>query len=143
MWKLRILKPSLYMDLAFKDNAWRKRTGLYSKEAKKLEAKRAEFAMQWWNVSYDDYIAGKDIAERDTTCLFDIYRKYMPERARIQETLFREVSLESEEGRQCLHDMVSLCTSTEKVAYYPGFSPLNGLCPICETPMSRYSLDAL
>jgi hypothetical protein len=118
-------------------------TGLYSKKAKRLEAKRAEFVTQWWDVSYDDYIAGNDIAERDTTCLFDIYKKYMPERSRIQEKLFKEVSLDSEEGRQCLHAMVSLCTSTEKVAYYPGLGPVRGLCPICETPMFRYFPNAL
>lgn len=130
-------QPDFHKDLA------KVRTGLYSKKAKRLEAKRAEFVTQWWNVSYDNYIAGKDITERDMMCLFDIHKKYMPERSRIQKTLFKEVSLDSEEGRQCLYDMVSLCTSTEKVAYYPGLSPVNGLCPICEAPMSRYFPDAL
>ncbi|KAF4171743.1 hypothetical protein CNMCM8694_002087 [Aspergillus lentulus] len=67
------------------------RTGLYSKKAKRLEAKRAEFIMQWWDVSFNNYIAGNNIAERGTTCLFNVYKKYMPERSRIQETLFKEI----------------------------------------------------
>lgn len=111
---------------------------LYSRKARKLREKHAEFAKQWWDTVYDEYIAGNDFTERDTTCLFNIYRKYMPERSQIQEALFKKLPLDSEEGKQCLHDMVALCMSTEKVAYYPGMTPVNGCCPVCQLPMSRY-----
>lgn len=114
------------------------RNQLYNKKAKKLRKKRAEFVSQWWDAAYDKYIAGNDFTERDTTCLSDIYRKYMPERFWIQEALFKKVPLDSEEGKQCLHDMISLCTSTKKVAYYPKMNPVDGRCPVCQLPMSRY-----
>ncbi|BCR86530.1 uncharacterized protein ACHE_30517S [Aspergillus chevalieri] len=104
------------------------RNQLYSRKAKRLRKKRAEFVKQWWDTAYDEYVAGNDFTERDLTCLFDIYRKYMPERSRIQEALFKEVPLDSEEGKQCLRDMISLCTSTEKVAYYPRINPIDGHC---------------
>ncbi|KAA8644962.1 uncharacterized protein ATNIH1004_009173 [Aspergillus tanneri] len=45
------------------------RNRLYSKKAKKLETKRSEFIAQWWDASYDEYIAGNDFTERDTTSL--------------------------------------------------------------------------
>lgn len=75
------------------------RNQLYNRKAKKLRKKRAEFVIQWWDAAYDEYIAGNDVTERDTTCLFDIYKKYMPERTRIQEALFKEVSLNSKGGK--------------------------------------------
>ena len=114
------------------------RNRLYSQKAKKFRKKRADFVNQWWAAAYDEYITGNDFAERDTTCLFDIYKKYMPERSRIQESLFEKVPLDSEKGKQCLHDMVALCKSTEKVAYYPRMNPVNERCPVCQLPMSRY-----
>ena len=114
------------------------RNQLYSRKAKKLKKKLEEFVKQWWKKAYDGYATGNDFTERDTTCLFDIYKKYMPERSRSQEALFKEVPLDSEEGKQCLHDMIALCKSTEKVAYYPGMNPVNERCPVCQLPMSRY-----
>lgn len=123
--------PAAHPDL---DSERRK---LYGQKAKKLEAKRRDYIAQWWEGSYDEYIAGNDFSERDTTCLFDIQKKYMPERSRLADNLFREIPLDSEDGRQCLRDMVSLCMSTEKVAYYPGLSPKDGRCPICPREMAR------
>ena len=125
-------QPETHKDLVLERNL------LYSRKAKKFRKKREEFVKQWWGASYDEYIAGNDFAERDTTCLFDIYKKYMPERSRIQEALFEKVPLESEKGKQCLHDMVALCVSIEEVAYYPGMNPVKGCCPVCNLPMSRY-----
>ncbi|KAF7590037.1 hypothetical protein BBP40_003426 [Aspergillus hancockii] len=116
---------------------------LYTKKAKKLRTKRSEFIENWWNVCYDEYITGNDFLERDTTCLFQIYRKYMPERARLHDNIFKQVPLDSDLGRQCLRDAVSLCTSVEKVAYYPGTTPVKGKCPICAKQMPRlYSRGA-
>lgn len=112
--------PDAHTDLVLE------RRRLYSKKAKRLEAKRSEFIKQWWEASYDEYIAGNDFSECDTTSLFNIYKKYMPERSRLRENLFKKVSLESDVGKQCLYDMVSLCTSTKKVAYYPGLTPVDG-----------------
>ena len=125
--------PDAHTDLVLE------RRRLYSKKAKRLEVKRSEFIKQWWEASYDEYIAGNDFSERDTTSLFDIYKKYMPERSRLRENLFKKVSLESDVGKQCLYDMVSLCTSTEKVAYYPGLTPVDGRCAVCQTQMTRYA----
>ncbi|GMG01327.1 unnamed protein product [Aspergillus oryzae] len=113
------------------------RSKLYTRKAKKLRTKRSEFIENWWNVCYDEYITGNDFLERDTTCLFQIYRKYMPERARLNDNIFKQVPLDSDIGRQCLRDAVSLCTSVEKVAYYPGMTPVEGKCPICAKQMSR------
>ena len=62
----------------------------------------------------------------------------MPERSQIQESLFKEVPLDSEKGKQCLHDMVVLYKSTKKVVYYPRINPVNKHCPVCQLPMSRY-----
>ena len=45
------------------------RNRLYSQKAKKFRKKRADFVNQWWAAAYDEYIAGNDFAERDTTCL--------------------------------------------------------------------------
>jgi hypothetical protein len=114
------------------------RCRLYSKKAKKLEVKRSEFVKEWWDASYDEYIAGNDFTEYDATCLFDIYRKYMPQRSRLRDSLFRKMSLDCDEGRQCLEDMVALCTSTERVAYYPGMTPEDGRCFECKKQMSRF-----
>lgn len=113
------------------------RTTLYSIKARKLRSKRQDFTASWWAASYDEYIAGNEFNEKDTTNLFDIYSKYIPERARLKENLFKEASLDSEVGRQCLQDAVNLCMSTERVAYYPRLSPVDGLCPVCSCSMSR------
>lgn len=115
------------------------RSKLYTRKAKKLRTKRSEFIENWWNVCYDEYIIGNDFLERDTTCLFQIYSKYMPERARLNDNIFKQVPLDSDVGRQCLRDAVSLCTSVEKVAYYPGMTPVEGKCPICAKQMSRFA----
>ncbi|BAE64526.1 unnamed protein product [Aspergillus oryzae RIB40] len=80
------------------------RSKLYTRKAKKLRTKRSEFIENWWNVCYDEYIIGNDFLERDTTCLFQIYRKYMPERARLNDNIFKQVPLDSDVGRQCLRD---------------------------------------
>ena len=61
----------------------------------------------------------------------------MPKQSQIQEALFKKVPLESEKGKQCLHDMVTLYISTEKVAYYPGMNPVNRCCLVCNLQMSR------
>lgn len=76
-------------------------------------------------------MSGNDFSERDSTPLFDIYKKYLPERSRLSENLLKKVTLDSEIGRQCLEDMVTICTSTECAVYYPGIAPEEGRCPIC------------
>ena len=111
---------------------------LYSKKSKKLEAKQSEFIKNWWEASYDEYIAGNDFSECDMTSLFNIYKKYMPERSCLRENLFKKVSLESDVGKQCLYDMVALCMLTEKVAYYPGLTPIDEQCPVCSRQMAEY-----
>ncbi|KAJ8154160.1 hypothetical protein LV165_006163 [Aspergillus fumigatus] len=113
-------QPSIHKSLA------EERARLYTQKAKKLRAKRSEYISQWWNNSYEGYISGKGFSERDTTNLFEIFAKYIPTRTRLRENLFKEVPLDSEVGRQCLQDMISLCTSTERVAYYPGLTPVDG-----------------
>jgi hypothetical protein len=110
----------------------------YNKAAKKRRAKKQEFIKTWWTTSYDEYVAGNSFDERDTTNLFDIYRKYMPERDRLSKNLFTETPIHSDIGRQCLQDMLRLITSHERVAYYPGESPIDGKCSICQKEMSRY-----
>lgn len=124
-------EPDLHKSLAAE------RSRLYTKKTKKLRAKRDAFIEQWWNSCYDEYLAGNRFSERDTTKVFDIYSKYIPVRARLRENLFKEATVDSEVGRQCLEDMVSLCKSTERVVYYPGLAPVDGLCPVCSKPMSR------
>lgn len=114
------------------------RTHLYNKAAKRRQKALKEFVRSWWTSSYSEYIAGNDFTERDTTSLFDIYCKYMPERDRLRGDLFTDVPINSQTGRQCLQDLVNLCVSKERVAYYPGESPENGQCPICLTEMSKY-----
>ncbi|KAJ5600686.1 hypothetical protein N7450_001753, partial [Penicillium hetheringtonii] len=85
--------------------------------------------------------------ERDKTPLFQIFKKYLPERARLRDSLFNKTSLDSNIGRQCLNDIVKLCTNTERMVYYPGLYPVNNCCPVCSLPMSDdernifYSVD--
>lgn len=122
-------QPSIHKSLA------EERSRLYTQKAKKLRAKRSEYISQWLNECYEGYISGKGFTERDTTNLFEIYAKYIPTRTRLRENLFKEVAIDSEVGRQCLQDMVSLCTSTERVAYYPGLTPVDGQCPVCQKPI--------
>lgn len=114
------------------------RSRLYNKKAKRLQAWKADFVRKWWDTSYDEYVAGNDFSERDTTPLFEIHKKYLPERSRLSENIFKETTLDSDVGRQCLEDMVSLCKSTERVVYYPRMSPKEGRCPICSRRMAEY-----
>ncbi|GFG18462.1 conserved hypothetical protein, partial [Aspergillus udagawae] len=129
-------EPDLHKSLAAE------RSRLYTKKARKLRAKRDAFIAQWWKSCYDEYLAGNRFSERDTTKVFDIYSKYIPVRARLRENLFKEATVDSEVGRQCLQDMVSLCKSTDRVVYYPGLAPVDGLCPVCSTPMSSLALQS-
>ncbi|KAF4201971.1 hypothetical protein CNMCM8927_000885 [Aspergillus lentulus] len=80
-------KPAEHKELA------REREKLYTKAAKKRRAKKAEFIDNWWRSSYDEYITGNEFGEQDPTCLFDICRKYMPERARLRDNLFTKASI--------------------------------------------------
>lgn len=52
------------------------------------------------------------------TCLFNIYKKYIPETSHLRESLVKKVSLENIKRKQCLYDMISLSTLTEKVIHY-------------------------
>lgn len=124
-------KPQLHEQLAIE------RAQLYGKKAKCLEAWKKEFIQDWWYSAYDEYISGNQFTERDRTPLFDIYKKYIPERARLRENLFAETSLDSAVGQQWLEDMVALCTSTERVVYYPGLSPQDNRCPTCSRLVSQ------
>lgn len=114
------------------------RARLYTKAAKIRRAKRAEFIKDWWESCYNVYIAGNEFEDRDSTNLLDIYCKYLPERERLRSHLFTKASLHSEIGRQCLHDMVNICRSREKVAYYPSEKPIDGKCPVCSKEMARF-----
>lgn len=125
-------KPQLHEQLAIE------RAQLYSRKAKRLETWKKEFIQDWWHSAYDEYISGNEFTERDRTPLFSIYKKYLPERARLRESLFTETSLDSVIGQQCPEDMVALCTSTERVIYYPGRLPEENRCPICSKLMSQY-----
>ncbi|KAJ5660882.1 uncharacterized protein N7484_000254 [Penicillium longicatenatum] len=125
-------RPNDHIDLTSE------RSKLYNVKAKLLLAYKTEFIKQWWKESYSEYLAGNKFSERDNTPLYNIYKKYLPERARLAENLLKEVTLDSPIGQQCLSDMVALCKSTERVAYYPGLSPEKGSCPICARLMSRY-----
>ena len=62
----------------------------------------------------------------------------MPERATLQENLFKNVTSDSDTGKLCLQAMISLCVGTSRVAYYPGLLPENAGCPICQKQMERY-----
>ncbi|KAJ5909042.1 hypothetical protein N7495_001724 [Penicillium taxi] len=125
-------KPEAYKEVAIE------RSKLYSKKARALQVYKTQFVQKWWDTSYDEYVAGNNFSERDTTPLFEIYRRYIPERSRLSESLFKMTTLDSEIGRQCLEDMVSLCKSTDRVVYYPGISPINGRCPTCSKSMTLY-----
>lgn len=107
------------------------RDRLYNKKAKRLLAWKKDFIKNWWDTSYTEYVSGNDFSERDPTPLFDIYKKYLPERSRLSENLLKKATLDSELGRQCLEDMVTICMSTERAIYYPGIAPEEGRCPIC------------
>ncbi|KAJ5138845.1 uncharacterized protein N7515_003693 [Penicillium bovifimosum] len=128
-------KPQLHEQLTVE------RAQLYSRKAKCLEAWKKEFIQDWWHSAYDEYISGNEFTERDRTPLFNIYKKYLPERACLRESLFTETSLDSVIGQQCLEDMVALCTSTERVVYYPGLLPEENQCPICSKLMSHVEDD--
>lgn len=117
------------------------RAKLYNKKAKLVHNWKERFIKAWWKESYDQYLAGDYCAERDTTNLFDIYRKYLPERHRLSINLFKVSSLDSPNGRDCLRDMVALCKSTNRVAFYPGMEPALGLCPVCSKTISRYAFS--
>ena len=108
------------------------RARLYNKKAKRLLAYKRDFIKNWWDTSYTEYVSGNDFSERDSTPLFDVYKKYLPERSRLSENLLKKGSLDSELGRQCLEDMVTICTSRERTVYYPGMAPEEGCCPICK-----------
>ena len=107
-------KPKDHPDLAAK------RTKLYSTKANMLEARTLSFISEWWNASYDEYMAGNEFEERDTTCVLDILDKYLPERARLRKNIFKKATIDSDIGLQCLRDMIHLCCNTERVVYYPG-----------------------
>lgn len=124
-------KPQLYKELAIE------RAKLHNSKSKHLEAWKKDFIQNWWHSAYDEYISGNQFTERDMTSLFNIYKKYLPERARLRESLFTKTSLDSVIGQQCLEDMVALCISTERVVYYPGLLPEDNRCPICSKLMSQ------
>jgi hypothetical protein len=124
-------EPELHKELTAE------RAKIYSRKSKCLEAWKKEFIQNWWHAAYEEYISGNEFTERDTTTLFNIYQKYLPERARLKQSLFTETSLDSVIGQQCLEDMVALCTSTERVAYYPGLLPEDNRCPICSKIISQ------
>ncbi|CAG8416255.1 unnamed protein product [Penicillium salamii] len=100
-----------------------------------------KFKKDWWETSYDEYTSGNNFSEKDTTSLFDIYRKYTPERDRLSKDLFREASIDSETGKQCLIDLITICSSTEYLVYYPGLQPDNGQCPRCRVSMSSLPIQ--
>ncbi|KAJ6127623.1 hypothetical protein N7523_003235 [Penicillium sp. IBT 18751x] len=124
-------KPSLHEQLVLE------RAQLYNKKAKLLEAWKKIFVQRWWESAYEEYVSGNDFSEQDRTPLFDIYKKYVPERARLRELLFTKTTLDSDIGQQCLRDMVALCISTERVAYYPKMLPIDDRCPICSRSISE------
>ncbi|KAJ5987716.1 hypothetical protein N7481_002926 [Penicillium waksmanii] len=112
------------------------RTSLYSRRSKLRLAWKKNFIQDWWDSAYDEYISGNEFTERDKTFLFQLFKKFLPERARLREALFKQAMLDRIIGRQCLDDMVKLCTSTERVVYYPGLYPVENCCPVCSKPMS-------
>lgn len=74
------------------------RAKLYNKKAKLRHSWRTEFVKEWWSASYSQYVAGDDISDRDTTNLFDIYKKYLPERTRLSKNIFKDASIDSVDG---------------------------------------------
>lgn len=113
------------------------RSRLYNQKAKRLRTWRSDFIERWWEASYEEYLSGNDFLERDTTPLFEVFEKYLPERARLIVNLFKKATLDSDTGRRCLEDMVMLCKSAERTVYYPGMSPKDGCCPTCSKAMSE------
>ncbi|KAJ5110853.1 hypothetical protein N7532_001388 [Penicillium argentinense] len=107
-------KPHLHEHLA------KERSQLYTRKAKLLAARKSEFIQEWWNSSYEEYVSGNEFTERDRTSLFEIYKKYLPERTRVREALFTETTMDSEIGRACLEDMVTLLfrNREERSIYY-------------------------
>ncbi|KAJ5808892.1 hypothetical protein N7474_010161 [Penicillium riverlandense] len=106
-------------------------------KAKRLRARRSDFIKRWWEASYEEYLSRNDFLERDTTPLFEIFEKYLLERARLRVNLFKKTTLDSETSRRCLNDIVMLCKSTERTVYYPGMSPKDGSCLTCSKVMSE------
>ncbi|KAJ5110978.1 hypothetical protein N7532_001513 [Penicillium argentinense] len=76
-------KPHLHEHLA------KERSQLYTRKAKLLAARKSEFIQEWWNSSYEEYVSGNEFTERDRTSLFEIYKKYLPERTRRQQWIER------------------------------------------------------
>ncbi|KAJ6163957.1 hypothetical protein N7470_002629 [Penicillium chermesinum] len=75
-----------------------KRNKLYSRKAKYLLAWKIKHRQDWWDSVYNKYISGNKFAEYDKTPLFNIFKKYIPEHARLDEFLFTETTLESDIG---------------------------------------------
>ncbi|KAJ5475418.1 hypothetical protein N7539_007705 [Penicillium diatomitis] len=117
------------------------RAKLYGRKAKALQCFKKQYVEEWWSSSNDRYTKrdedGNNCPYRDTTPIFDIYRKYVSERSRLSENLFKEANVDSEIGRQCLEDMLSICKSVARVAYYPGLEPRDGRCPRCERAVTE------
>ncbi|CAG8253877.1 unnamed protein product [Penicillium salamii] len=109
----------------------KERASLYADKTKLRKKLLHEFKKDWWETLYDEYTSGNSFSEKDITSLFDIYRKYTPERDRLSRDLFREASIDSETGKQCLTDLITICSSTEYLVYYPGLQPNDGQCPRC------------
>ncbi|KAG0154230.1 hypothetical protein PDIDSM_1610 [Penicillium digitatum] len=118
-------------------NLCKERSTLYGQKAKLRRSHQEKLVQEWWSSSYDEYISGNDFSEKDTTSLFDIYRKYIPERDRLSRNLFENTSIDSDIGRQCLADLIAICAPTERVVYYPGLHPVDGQCPLCSQAISR------
>ncbi|CAG8355905.1 unnamed protein product, partial [Penicillium salamii] len=76
-------------------------------------------------------MSGNNFFERDSIPFFDIYKKYLPERFRFSKNLLKKATLDSKINRQCLKDIVIICTSTECIVYYFGIAPEEGCCLIC------------
>ncbi|CAG8296393.1 unnamed protein product [Penicillium salamii] len=119
----------------------KERASLYADKTKLRKKLLQKFKKDWWETSYDEYTSGNNFSEKDTTSLFDIYRKYTPERDRLSKDLFREASIDSETGKQCLTDLITICSSTEYLVYYPGLQPDNGQCPRCRVSMSSLPIQ--
>ncbi|KAJ5783422.1 uncharacterized protein N7518_009099 [Penicillium psychrosexuale] len=63
-----------------------------------------------------------DFSERDLIPLFNVYKKYLPERSYLSENLLKKGSLDK--------DMVTICILRERTVYYPGIAPEEGCCLI-------------
>lgn len=71
-------------------------------------------------------------AELETELRFQILRKYLPERDRLADLLFRETKARSADGPKIVQDLFSLCLQTITVLYRRGEEPQNGHCPFNE-----------